>query len=263
MKHKTLYYLIGVLLFSLNAKAQWIGGSQDGYAMVKNTDCAAYPAYPNMFLGGSEDGYAMVKNTDCAAYPPYPNIFIGGTCSGESSVARTCSTLWVVPSCRLPFGPLPIELLSFSAKWLDKQYTTVILQWATTSETNNDYFVIERSIDAIDFKPIAQINGAGNSNIVINYYAFDKEPYKTSISYYRLKQVDFDGKYTHSHIEVILPIDGIDLISIFPNPAHDKFEYEIGSIEKMTLQVRVMNMLGQITINATENIDKGISNHTL
>lgn len=89
---------------------------------------------------------------------------------------------------------LPIELLSFTAEPIDK---TVSLKWITASETNNSHFIIERSRNTITIEEIARVEGAGYSNVIRNYQTLDEKPLD-GISYYRLKQIDFDGKYSYS-----------------------------------------------------------------
>ncbi len=92
---------------------------------------------------------------------------------------------------------LPITLLSFNAKLKNEKVT---LEWVTETEINNDYFTIERSIDGDDFYPIVITKGAGNSNNSRYYNEIDTELPLTKIIYYRLKQTDFDGKYSYSDI---------------------------------------------------------------
>ncbi|MEO9869254.1 T9SS type A sorting domain-containing protein [Ekhidna sp.] len=87
--------------------------------------------------------------------------------------------------------PLPVELLYFRTSSIDKN---VSIAWATASEINNDYFVLERSEDGENFYEIGQISGNGNTNKVIDYQYIDKFVY-ASVEYYRLKQVDFDGAF--------------------------------------------------------------------
>jgi hypothetical protein len=85
---------------------------------------------------------------------------------------------------------LPIELVSFEAK--PTIYNTVDLTWVTASELNNDFFTIERSIDGLNWEIVDTLSGAGTTNQENNYKLTDKRPH-FGLSYYRLKQTDFDG----------------------------------------------------------------------
>jgi hypothetical protein len=121
--------------------------------------------------------------------------------------------------------PLPIELLSFDAKLKDD---IVELTWTTASEINNDYFTIEKTKDGKTFEQVATIKGAGTSNEVINYFAIDENPYQY-ISYYRLKQTDFDGKYKYSDLVSVnnphkYNYNNNGLI-VYPNPSKSKNFY--------------------------------------
>ncbi|MCC6252410.1 MAG: hypothetical protein IT238_08120, partial [Bacteroidia bacterium] len=96
-------------------------------------------------------------------------------------------------------SPLPITLLEFNAQPVIDE---VSITWTTASEINNDYFNVERSKDGIHFESIAQIPGAGNSHTILNYKTMDAQPYE-GVSYYRLKQTDFDGKFEYSTIKSV------------------------------------------------------------
>lgn len=112
-------------------------------------------------------------------------------------------------------GILPVELLSFNATC---QVDKIFVNWATASEANNDYFTLEKSSDGNDFLPIYTISGAGNSNSLLNYSYTDNSPY--SITYYKLRQTDFDGQYTYSDIISETCDDensGLDIIHISGN----------------------------------------------
>jgi len=90
-------------------------------------------------------------------------------------------------------NPLPIELISFSAKSFNN---AVQLTWATAAEINNDFFTIERSSDGLNWEIISYVSGAGNSNYVVDYEFTDEMPLE-GIAYYRLKQTDFDGQFEY------------------------------------------------------------------
>ena len=92
---------------------------------------------------------------------------------------------------------LPIELLYFSGE--QKYCNQNILTWTTATETNNDHFEVERSLDAVSFKTIKEIPGAINSLETKKYVYVDSNP-EPGINYYRLKQVDLDGTYKYANI---------------------------------------------------------------
>jgi Lamin Tail Domain/Secretion system C-terminal sorting domain len=111
---------------------------------------------------------------------------------------------------------LPITLLNFDGKKVDNFNQ---LYWTTASEINNDYFVLERSYDTKSFNQIAVIEGAGNSTSNINYIENDKFfDLNQTVSYYRLKQVDFDGIYSYSNIVSIDNKANNIGFNIYPNP---------------------------------------------
>lgn len=91
-------------------------------------------------------------------------------------------------------NPLPVEWLSFEARL---QHPEVHLHWQTASETNNNYFTVLRSGDGHQFEAIGQLPGAGNSNQLLRYQFTDTQP-MPGISYYRVRQIDFDGQTDYS-----------------------------------------------------------------
>lgn len=86
---------------------------------------------------------------------------------------------------------LPVELLYFKPVVKDG---TVVLNWSTGSETNNDYFTIERSLDGYNWVSILSIRGQGNSTKKSVYELYDRVFGLSGIVYYRLSQTDYDGK---------------------------------------------------------------------
>ncbi len=96
-------------------------------------------------------------------------------------------------------NPLPIELIRFAGNCTDGQ---IEVTWTTASETNNDFFTVQRSIDGVNFEDVVIVDGAGNSSSIINYSAVDYNPYGGT-SYYRLKQTDFDGASKYSDVVAV------------------------------------------------------------
>ncbi len=123
--------------------------------------------------------------------------------------------------------PLPIKLISFSAEKNGEK--NALLNWTTASESNSDYFGIERSFDKVNWKTVGQVKAAGNSQIVLNYDFLDKDVYNGITSslnvYYRLRMTDRDDAFSYSPIASVLfgkPISALanskDFL-VYPNPA--------------------------------------------
>lgn len=160
-------------------------------------------------------------------------------------------------------APLPIELLYFKARWKDPQYTAVQLEWETAIEINNDYFEIQRSKDAVNFSTIKTVPGAGNSSQVISYTVYDTDPEKEATSYYRLKQVDYDGKYSYSNIEALNAPSDINLITIYPNPSKENVDFLVYSSEDSYVSVWAIDVAGKLVISEKRELKKGVNKQRL
>jgi len=115
--------------------------------------------------------------------------------------------------------PLPITLLSF---WINCNTNT--FNWTTASEVNNQYFILEGSDNGINWTSIDTLQGAGNSNSILNYQTQVKERF----GYYRLTQVDFDGQ--SETFDIILGCQDKKDLSLFPNPNNGVFTINHNSI---------------------------------
>lgn len=112
---------------------------------------------------------------------------------------------------------LPIELVNFDAKLSPQE--TVDLTWVTSSERDNDYFTVEKSMDGISWTEVGIVGGAGNSSTTKNYELEDDNP-SIGMSYYKLKQTDFNGHSTYSEIRSVERY-GMNEYVLFPNPAEN------------------------------------------
>ena len=138
--------------------------------------------------------------------------------------------------------PLPIELVSFTA---EKNISNVDTKWITASEKNSDYFTIERSQDAINFEFVAKVPATGNSNTLQKYATQDEKPYP-GLSYYRLKQVDFDGTFNYSKIVAIDFLNEEYGIKIYPNPTSDIITIDfLEQVLPPSTRVSLTNVYGQ------------------
>jgi hypothetical protein len=109
-------------------------------------------------------------------------------------------------------GILPVDITSFTAKAASN---SVLLNWSTASEKNNDIFYIQQSVDAVEFKKVGLVKGNGNANQNSNYQFEHLSP-SMGVNYYRLVQVDLDGKQTYSPTRsVIFRKKGLSVQSTF------------------------------------------------
>lgn len=151
--------------------------------------------------GGTGNGVAGAVQNDTGCPPPVgANLFVLGSIDIEENA-------------------LPVEMSSFIA-YKGKDNLEIFLEWETITETNSDYFVIEKSYDGITFHKIAKVNAAGNSSSLQDYSAIDPNPAKGN-NYYRIQQVDLDQTMEFSRlINVFINVQG-DQPIIYPNPVKD------------------------------------------
>lgn len=139
-------------------------------------------------------------------------------------------------------GPAPVTLTSFTAR---HKGNGVTIDWSTSQELNNNYFQVERSADgSANWSVIATVIGAGNSQVANNYNSYDASPL-SGTNYYRLKQVDNDGKYTYSNTVAVK----IDLqktaISVLANPFYNSLTVNFVSSTSQTVIARLVDITGK------------------
>ena len=151
--------------------------------------------------------------------------------------------------------PLPVELTSFTAKATSGK---VLLNWATASELNNDYFSIEKSINGTDFFAIGQVNGNGTT-LQQQLYAYTDAAPGAGDLYYRLKQVDFDGTFAYSDIVAVsITETATSLINIFPNPSQPgQTQVSVLSAGSAEMELKVYNLLGQLKYQQIHQVSAG------
>lgn len=166
-----------------------------------------------------------------------------GTPCFTYSVTDNFGCTYTHPQCiTVNCTSLPVGLVSFDATAIVN--SRVGLNWTTATETNNDYFLIERSqYGSQDWEFVAKVEGAGTSVQELQYFAVDEHPY-AGISYYRLHQVDNDGMEQISDIDaVVITAEGMGGLLLYPNPATDGITIE-GSADDL-VSYSFINPLGQ------------------
>lgn len=144
------------------------------------------------------------------------------------------------PTCPVP---LPVSITDFNG-FADGENN--ILKWTTMSETNNDYFVLERSSDGLNYMEIARVDGQGTTEETFQY-TYTDAGVKTVRNYYRLRQVDFDGKWSYSSVITIQKANTTD-VTFFPNPAKETLFMEFAIDDDKTYKFRLVyyNTLGAV-----------------
>lgn len=222
-------------LVSLDAfnSLETIGGE---FAITGNPDLTSITEFGAITsIGGS----LTISNNnllgDCATqgicdYLEGPGVaIIGSNDPGCNSVAE------VEAECLL----LPVKLTSLRAR---ARYDGVYIDWQTASEQNNSHFLVEHSIDGQSFVPVGEVPGHGTTATANTYQFLHKRPAEGH-NYYRLKQVDFDGKFEYSRI-VSAMLRSETEIALSPNPT-DGPVFLRGSIEEDCF-IRVTDGTGRV-----------------
>lgn len=159
-------------------------------------------------------------------------------------------------------SPLPVNIISFDASVENNK--KVKLTWTTTYERDNSHFEIQRSKDGINFISIASVASRNNSNSLEYYSQYDEQPLK-GISFYRLKQMDYDRKTSYTRVEKVKITDPVGGVDIFPNPATgNSFNINITGNIKGTVDVQVIDMSGRLHLQQQFNSGNIITvNHRL
>lgn len=259
-------------VFKISGNGQNVFGSRVHYSIDGNPEvsfnlsfrdnCATSPNVVSFSSGGS------CVNSDGVLDQRLDNNNVGGVASGDlltglsagehtvnfhfetdhnGGTETTGSGSFTFFKINLPSGGgceqalLPVLLDQFSAK---KEKETVLLQWQTFSELNNDYFILEHSKDAKNWKEISQIKGKGTTNETANYSYLHKTP-QAGINYYRLKQVDYDGAFEYFDV-VSVVIGQEQAINVYPNPVTDQAVFEFQTKQQKGTLLSIYSVNGQL-----------------
>lgn len=168
-------------------------------------------------FGGLESGIVRVR---CAADSCPATSFLGW--------ASACA--------------LPVEFVGLNAKYVNDN---INLYWQTETEVNSDFFEVQRSDDGISFETIGTIEAAGNASQRRTYYMVDENPLD-GVNFYRIKEVDFDGKSQLSDVVMVNTESGaaIDITGMFPNPTNGIVRLDLLNNTSNEVVVKVINLAG-------------------
>jgi hypothetical protein len=147
---------------------------------------------------------------------------------------------------------LPVELVEFTAQVVDGN---VELKWTTATEIDNSHFEIERAGTDRIFSYIGEVEGNGNAIELIDYDFTDYTPF-SGISFYRLKQVDFDGDFEYSAVVSVKVETGLTM-SFYPNPIIDrKLNIQVNGLgPEQTVDYTIVNHTGELVDSGTLQAD--------
>jgi Secretion system C-terminal sorting domain len=150
------------------------------------------------------------------------------------------------------FTPLPVELLYFDAR---PEGNDVLCTWSTATEINNDHFTVERSADGDVFTDIGEVDGAGNSQTTVGYTFVDAAPL-SGLSYYRMRQTDFDGTQTWSNaVAVWRDAPNVELV-VYPNPCSDELFLAGRASEEETFSI--LDASGRVVMDFVKRVDRSL-----
>ena len=188
-----------------------------------------------------------VLTTVAASSLIYTHVFASGTYYYYAEITQADGQkAWTSPIWYTKIvTPLPIELLSFTGEYTSKGNQ---IKWTTASEINNDFFNLERSSDGKNFESIVIIKGSGNSSQELNYGFLDIWA-PEGINYYRLKQTDFDGKFSYSNSIALRSLKKDELFLVYPNPGSGSFVVSVKDFSTEGYDIRITNSIGQIVFS--------------
>lgn len=169
-----------------------------------------------------------------------------------TGITYTVNSITGIAGC---VTPLPIELTSFNG---DCSNNEIIIKWTTATEKNNNYFSVEGSKDGTKFVHLKTIRGSGNSSSTLNYISnlgvLDPE-----INYFRLKQVDYNGKASYSKLIYVSCENKTPESTLRPNPALNNAFVDLFSDKDQEISISITDALGRSVFSKSEMVYSGIN----
>lgn len=193
--------------------------------------------------GGGTFSSTTSNPTNYTAPSSAANIII------KCEVTDACGRINFVSEIKANPYALPVELLKYNAMYSNG---TTAVTWTTLTETNNDFFSVEKSVNLADIALVGTIAGAGNSNVVLNYSLTDEDP-GAGIVYYRIRQTDYDGRTDVSEWMMVNIEKSFDF-NIYPNPFSTSLSVTINEEPKNSkVELWMYNETGEMVMKTIIN----------
>jgi len=200
---------------------------------------------------GNSNSFFDLPNNGGSGTTNAANASYGPNCNGLT-VTNFCNTVQIqiqgpgLPSQTITcaYSALPIELMSFDAYLDDRQ---VQINWSTASEKDNDFFTVEKSRDGIHYEVVEVVNGVGSTSKKQDYSSIDYTPY-AGISYYRLRQTDYNGvSETFDAVSVNFKSESSLVSNIYPNPSNSStVNLAIAEVKNLPVTLYIYDLMGKI-----------------
>jgi hypothetical protein len=213
-------------------------GYQPDFVMIQSAGNSGVPSFRTSLMGPDE---ALSFNAAAAGTEYIKSLDADGFTVGTDNATNATGNTYIYTA----FGGgtvLPVELVYFNAK-LENQ-NNAFLEWKTSSEINNEKFVIQKSYDGVNYYEIGEILGAGNS-FETNSYTFTDSDITSEKVYYRLKQVDFDGHFKFYETKFLSLKSNGDL-HVFPNPIAKGDAIYFNTPFEGKCSIHVYNSMGEL-----------------
>jgi hypothetical protein len=200
-------------------------------------------------------GYAVYNGTGHAVVVSglKPNTFYYVTNAeynaDANTIAYNTNGVSMSTATRLAATPLPVELTAFTGTLNGQNLAT--LHWATASERNAAYFALERSTNGVTFAEVGRVAASGNTTRSLNYQWSDHQRL-ACLTYYRLRQVDTDGKIQYSGVVALTPSSSAltnQSLQVYPNPsAGHEVQLLLQGHDGEALELRLTDALGRLIV---------------
>jgi hypothetical protein len=252
-----------------NTDVSWTNGDGTGRLVVAHLAATTPVAPTNNTLYNANPFFGNGDSTGLGNYVVYSNSGNSVTATGLTDFTTYSYDVYEYNGkyMHISFSSIPA---SNSATTLPVSFTSftatpnkgdILLDWATASEINNSGFMIERSLNGRDFKEVDFVKGAGNSSRIVDYSFTDVNAFnsmRSSVIYYRLKQVDFDGAFNYSNVvRVTKNPKETNILSVYPNPYNNQFSIDLVAANDGKVMVEMMDIQGRVVRTNEFTLVKG------
>ena len=200
--------------------------------------------------------YIHVPSSSSVGGRNYLQMIPQGAGALANNIALNDNTL----DCAISAGTaLPVSLTSFTGKY---DNGAALLHWSTASEQGTDRFDVERSLDAHEFVTVGSVTASGYT-ITATDYNFSDRFTLNGTAYYRLRQLDKDGKHTYSAIIPLTASSAEQVLNVWPNPARDQVQLTIFSASYNKALLMLISTAGRVSYQAEELLSPGVNPTTL